>query len=152
MTNQATFAVSGCTRVPGALFRLMVTLPVAGFGTELTTNTPGVGVCSWASTRACAVSPPGTGTVVDAAGNSIVTSPERENTAGPATCSAVAPAPLAWASTPVLPAPDSPGPPPAFSPRTPAAVALSVKPRTPSLVRANPLVAPLCPYTPLAVP
>lgn len=45
--------------------------------------------------------------------------------------------------------PDTPLTPFAFWPRTPDAALLSVNPRTPSRVRANPFVAPLCPYTPV---
>src|SRR5215472_2745635 len=105
-----------------------------------------------------------------------MSTPLQKNTTNPCTLSAIAPVPVAWASTPMPPAPRTPGPVPplrpstaalpaapvlvvvpdrpwpaaAFSPRTPAAVALSVKPRMPSRVRANPLVDPLWPYTPVA--
>lgn len=81
---------------------------------------PVTGVCGSASTRAEADKPPGTLTVAVSC-LVIVTSPERLNTAGPLTSSAVPP-PLAWASTPVPPEavrPCTAVPPPCDSPFTP---------------------------------
>ncbi len=99
-TNQATF-----TDLTGALFL---------------THRQATGVCSSASTRAETDKPPGTLTVA-ACCPVIVTSPERLNSAGPLTASAVPP-PLAWASTPVPPEavrPCTAVPPPRDSPFTP---------------------------------
>ena len=72
-TNQATFTLRGRLLLPGALFRLIVTLPVALCGTALATNTPDIAVCSSARTSELPDRPPGTATVADLAGNLIVT-------------------------------------------------------------------------------
>ena len=114
-TNQATF-----TDLTGALLRWIVISPVTWSGSAALTHRQATGVCSSASTRAETDKPPGTLTVA-ACCPVIVTSPERLNSAGPLTASAVPP-PLAWASTPVPPEavrPCTAVPPPRDSPFTP---------------------------------
>ena len=65
MTNQATLAVAGWVRVPGALFKWIVTVLAEARGTALVTKTPGVAVCSRSSTRECPDNPSGTPTVAE---------------------------------------------------------------------------------------
>src|SRR5262249_19361174 len=79
-TNHATLVPAGAVAL-----KWIVILPVAGCATAARTAIVPVSVCTSANTLDCAVSPPGTGTLTDAAEVASVTAPLRENAATPCT-------------------------------------------------------------------
>ena len=79
----ATLADLGVLADPGALFNLIVGLPVEMLGAALATQTPCGEFCSIAIAMASEVRPPGTVTATDVAGYVILALPLRLKSVGP---------------------------------------------------------------------